>query len=96
MRKSDSQSIGEVLSEYIKSMRIDSRLQEQKVIKLWPELMGPAIEKVTKKVYLKEGKLYVELSSSVARNELLMMREGIITVLNKRVGGEIVKEIVLK
>lgn len=96
MRKNNAQSIGEVLGEYIKSMRIDSRLQEQKVVKLWPELMGPAIEKITKKVYLKDQKLYVELSSSVARNELMMMREGIIKVLNKRVGGEVVKEIVFK
>ena len=40
--------------------------------------------------------LYVHLSSSVARNELMMLREALREKLNEKSGKELIREIVLR
>jgi hypothetical protein len=40
--------------------------------------------------------LYVHLNSSVARNELLMLKEALKEKLNERAGKEVIKDIVLR
>lgn len=96
MRKTNTQSLKEVLGEFSNETNISQRIKEIRVIKKWPELMGPAIDKVTEKIYIRNHILYVHLSSSVARNELFMMREAIVQVINKKAGEQIINKVILK
>jgi hypothetical protein len=50
----------------------------------------------TRNIYLSKGILYVEVSSPVVKNELLMMREDIRKRLNDGAGEEMVTKIVFK
>ena len=52
--------------------------------------------KYTKKVYVSKGVLYVEVTSSVARNELVMNRSILIERLNEITGSETIKEIIFR
>ncbi|MCX6333768.1 MAG: DciA family protein [Bacteroidia bacterium] len=45
---------------------------------------------------MKDKVLYVHLSSSVVRNELLMLRQALKEKLNEKAGIEVIKDIVLK
>ena len=45
---------------------------------------------------MKRGTLYVRFTSAVAKNEVLMVKEGLIAALNDKVGRTVVKEIILK
>ncbi|MFW5699928.1 MAG: DUF721 domain-containing protein [Bacteroidota bacterium] len=96
MRKSNTQSLKDILGDYVEELNLSQKLKELRVIKLWPELMGPAINNVTKDIYIKNGTLFVHLTSAAARNELMMRREAIIVVMNKKVGSEVVKKVVLR
>ncbi|MFW5656979.1 MAG: DUF721 domain-containing protein [Bacteroidota bacterium] len=96
MRKSNTQSLKDILGDYVEELNLSQKLKELRVIKLWPELMGPAINNVTKDIYIKNGILFVHLTSAAARNELMMRREAIIVVMNKKVGSEVVKKVVLR
>lgn len=42
-----------------------------------------------------EGKVFVSFTSSVVKNEILMVKEGLIKALNDRVGDHVVKDIVV-
>jgi len=86
----------DVLKEYKKEMGIENRLREVELINSWEEIAGKAIARRTSKVYLKRGVLYIHLTSSVVRNELMMIREVLIQRLNEHAGDEIVKSVVLK
>lgn len=86
----------DVLQEYKKEMGIENRLREVELINAWEEIAGKAISRRTSKVYLKGGVLYIHLTSSVVRNELMMIREVLIQRLNEKAGVELVQSVVLK
>lgn len=96
MRKSNTQTIANVIKDYLKEAQIDGKLKEVQVVNSWEELVGKVIARRTNKIYIKNGKLYLHMSSSIVKNELLMHREGIIERINTNAGEEIVKEIVIR
>jgi predicted nucleic acid-binding Zn ribbon protein len=96
MRRSKTISIAEAVSDYIKEMNLGEKLSEVGVINSWEETVGKAISSRTTKIYIKDHVLYVHLSSSVVRNELLMLREALREKLNQKAGTEAIKEIVLR
>ncbi|MBN1950654.1 MAG: DUF721 domain-containing protein [Bacteroidales bacterium] len=96
MRRKNTQSLGEVLNEYIEAMHLRRKLKESRIEKDWKELLGNNAASLTRKVYIKNGVLYAYLDSSVLRNELLMMRETLIRRINEKAGEELVTRIVLK
>ncbi len=96
MRRSNTQSISEVLREYIDALGMRRKLKESRLQQQWKDIVGKNAASLTKKIYLKEGTLYAYLNSSVLRNELLMMRETLIKRINDEAGEELVKKIVLK
>lgn len=89
-------TLREALNEYRSEMNIDTRLKEVGLIKSWEEIAGKAIAKRTSRVYLKDGKLIIYLTSPVVRNELIMARESLRERLNEQAGEELVKEVILR
>ena len=77
-------------------MNLGDKLSEVGVINSWEETVGKAISSRTTKIYIRDHILYVHLSSSVVRNELLMLREALREKLNQKAGTEVIKEIVLR
>jgi predicted nucleic acid-binding Zn ribbon protein len=96
MRRSKTISLAEAVNDYIKEMNLGGKLSEVSVIGSWEEIVGKAISSRTTKIYIKDHVLYVHLSSSVVRNELLMLREALKERLNKKAGSEVIKDIVLR
>ncbi|MFO7620104.1 MAG: DUF721 domain-containing protein [Bacteroidales bacterium] len=96
MRRSKTISLAEAMKDYIKEMNLEGKLREINLISSWEEMVGKAISSRTRKVYIREGILYVHLSSSVVRNELLMLREVLKEKLNEKAGSEVIKDIVLR
>jgi predicted nucleic acid-binding Zn ribbon protein len=96
MRRSKTISLAEALKDYIREMNFGDKLTEAGIINSWEETVGKAISSRTTKIYIKDHILYVHLSSSVVRNELLMLREALREKLNQKAGTEVIKEIVLR
>lgn len=89
-------SLSEVLKEYRSEMEIDNKLKEINLVNSWEKIAGKAIARRTSRVYIREGSLYIYLNSSVARNELSMLKESLKERLNETAGEELVKEIILR
>jgi hypothetical protein len=43
-----------------------------------------------------DGKLFVTFSSAVVKNEMLMVKEGLLKALNDRMGREVIKELIIR
>jgi predicted nucleic acid-binding Zn ribbon protein len=95
MRRTNTQSISEVLTEVLKEYKLDERLRETRVYAAWPEVLGP-LAKTTESLYMKNGVLFVCITSSVVRNELLMRRSDIVKALNEKTGENTVRDIVFR
>lgn len=96
MRRSNTQSLSEVLKEYIEQNRIDQKLKEVDVVQGWENLLGKTIAHYTKNIYIRNRILFVEISSAVVKNELFMMREEIVRRINENAGRNVVSKIIFK
>ncbi len=96
MRKSNTQSISSVLKSYVRENHLERKLNELDLIKSWEEVMGKLVARYTGNIYIQNSTLFVETTSPVVRNELLMMKEEIRVRLNEVVGEELIKTIIFK
>jgi predicted nucleic acid-binding Zn ribbon protein len=96
MRRSKTITLAEALNDFIKEMNFGEKLTEAGLINSWEETVGKAISSRTTKIYIRDHILYVHLSSSVVRNELLMLREQLMEKLNQKAGSDVIKAIVLR
>lgn len=96
MRRSNTQSLSEVLRDYVKGTSIEKKLKEVDIVQSWEEMLGKTIAHYTKNVTLKSKILFVEITSSVVKNELFMMREEIRRKLNEKAGEEMIDKIIFK
>jgi hypothetical protein len=95
MRRNKTQTLGEVINDLINEYRIEPRLREAAVINAWSKLTGKAISSKTSSIYIKNGILHVHITSSVVKNELMMLRDPLRERLNREAGGNAIKEIVI-
>jgi predicted nucleic acid-binding Zn ribbon protein len=96
MRKSNTQKIGDVISEYLRELKIDRKITEARLISSWPLIAGPSIARQTEKVYIRNGVLFIHLTSPVLRNEISYMKTRIIELLNEQAGEKIITKVVLR
>jgi len=97
MRKRNTESIGEVLRQFFEENRFFKlKLAESRVVTGWDKLLGNTIASYTGNIYLRNNILYVHLTSSVLRAELMACKERLITNLNRHAGMDVVKDIVFR
>jgi predicted nucleic acid-binding Zn ribbon protein len=96
MRKNNTQKIDDIVNEYLKALNIDGKLKEVRLIRTWDEVVGKTIARSTREIFIKDRKLFVKLNSSIIRNELFMLRDGLKKALNDRAGEILIDEIILK
>ncbi len=95
-RLNNQNSIADVLKEIIEVNKLHSGLDQISVADAWKNLMGNGVNSYTRNIALKGNILYVELTSSVLREELSHGKYKIIAMINEELGREIVKEVVLR
>ena len=87
--------IDELVDLYLRQSGLYARFKEQEVCALWKEVVGELIASRTRRISISNGVLFVNIASSVVKNVITMEKEGIIQALNKRAGGDVVKNIVV-
>lgn len=92
-RHNNSQTIGEILGEFVRKPELKDGLSKIKLLEVWPKVVGSTVAKNTIKIYFNKGFLNVYLSSSIIRSELLMRKDVIINELNKEIGNKFVYDI---
>jgi predicted nucleic acid-binding Zn ribbon protein len=96
MRRSATRSIGDFLVDFVRESGIETRLKEVDAVGFWNELMGPVMIRYTRNARVSKGVLYVELTSSVVKAELMMMREELRKRINEKAGREIIFQIIFR
>lgn len=93
MKREQEQSIDTIFQVFLKESGIESQFYEHKLISGWNNIVSEVIAKATKNIYIKNKTLYVELRSSVIRNELMMKRSEFIKTLNNYAGSDVINQI---
>lgn len=95
-RFGEDHSISDILKEFVDKNKLQTGLDKVNVRDVWNREMGPAIEKYTTGLKLQNETLYVQLSSSVLREELSYGKEKIVRMLNQELGRDLIKKLVLR
>ena len=96
MRRTEPTLVGDILREFFERPFVARKLAEGRLPDLWEEIVGAHIASLTHTFELKQGILYVGISSSVARQEIFFRRDELMTLLNTRSGHRIVNAIIVK
>ncbi|PWS27055.1 DUF721 domain-containing protein [Pedobacter yonginense] len=94
MRKPNDVTLKDAFSKMLDVYRLRRKFDETSILAIWPEIMGTAIANRTTQIYIKDKKLFIRIESSVIKNELVMVRQGIIQKLNEHAGSEVINEMV--
>ena len=95
-RQNEQQNMSDALKNFVSENKLQKGLDKVEVRDAWEQIMGPAITKYTNNIRLERDTLYVQLTSSVLREELSYGKEKIIANLNEALQRNLVKKLILR
>ena len=96
MRKTNEQTLADVLKQLVVVMKLKNNLTKVKIESLWTEKMGKTIAGYTRDLSVRDKILYVTIESASLRSELHYGREKIKDILNEAIGEKYLKEVVIQ
>ena len=85
-----------MIRKFFRQNALEAPLNEYRLIQAWKDVVGSAITKYTSNLYIKNQILYVHITSSVLRQELMMGREKLVRALNQKVGATVITNIIFR
>ena len=96
MRRKETMSLGQVLKDLLKEQHLDAKINETKVINAVEEVLGAHLSSYITQKSIYNKTLFISVSSSVVRNEMMMIRQKMVTLLNEKIGETVITNIVVK
>jgi len=92
----NNQTIGNYIQEFLAKKGKISLFLEQQAVHLWPETVGEFVAQQTTKISVHQGVLYVTIPNAALRFEIMNSRNQIIAKINNKLGGEVIKGMIVK
>ncbi len=89
-KQDEAIKVSDIINDIFAESQLDYKILEQRAIRAWPKIVGENVAKVTTRIFIDKGTLYLSINSSVIRNELIMLRSKIIDVVNQEAGRVII------
>jgi hypothetical protein len=96
MKRGETKSIAELVKVMCREEGLETPLNEYRLVQAWSQVLGPAVRSYTKELFIRNQILYVKVTSSVLRQELLMNRKSLVHRLNTYVKAQVITDIVLR
>ena len=97
MLRKKTEHVSEMLRLFWKdNPELYHKMLEERVVRLWSEILSPSITRNTTNIYIKNRVLYVSMSSSVMRSELLSMRKRLVMKLNEHAGSNVIDDVMIR
>lgn len=98
MRKNNNLiKLGDAIDKLFKQEKLDVKMSRFAVKNAWNEIAGDMVAKHTTQLYFDDKKnIFVQLDSSVLKNEISYQRQVLIEKINKFCGYELVNNLIVK
>ncbi|OKZ19826.1 MAG: hypothetical protein BHV77_11640 [Bacteroides sp. 43_108] len=94
MRRKNTEQIGDIIMQFLRSEGLETPLNQYRLIEAWKDVLGQDIGKYTGEMFIKNQTLHVQIKSSVLKQDLMMSRSNIIKRLNEYVKANVITEII--
>ncbi|MBS1558910.1 MAG: DUF721 domain-containing protein [Bacteroidetes bacterium] len=91
----DIQHIGQAIKDLLKQYHLKPKFDEANVIASWERIAGKPVARHTKKIYVRNKVLFIEVDSAAMKSELSFHKNHLLKTLENEFGKDILKEIVL-
>jgi len=95
-RYNNSQPLKDILANILKKPEISKGINEIRALEAWSKVLGPSVSRITTKIYVRNGVMYVRLNSSIIRSELLMHKDNIISSINEEIGAKAIFDLIIQ
>lgn len=96
MKRGSMKSISELVRETCREEGLETPLNEYRLMQAWGQILGVGVRTYTKQLFIKNQVLYVTLTSSVLRHELMMNRRSLVQRLNAHVKAQVITNIIFR
>ncbi len=86
--------ISQAIQDLLKSQHLKPRFDEANVVASWERIVGKAIAKRTKRIYVRNSVLFVELHSPSMKQDLGYHRTNMLELFRNEFGDGVVTQIV--
>ena len=93
--KNDFQTMGQAIRELLNSYRLTSRFDEANLIGSWERIAGKPIARRTKKIYIRNKVLFVELDSPSLKHDFSLHKGPVLELFQKEFGAGIITDIIV-
>lgn len=93
MKRKNAIQIGDLLKYYLREEGLETPLNQHRVMAAWSEVLGQGIMKYTGDMFIRNQTLFVQVKSSVMRQELTIGSKRIVRRLNEHVGAQVISDI---
>ena len=87
------ESVGDILYKYLRDLGLAQSLKRFEVLRIWPEVVGDSISRVTEPQRLSDGILFVKVNNQTWRNELIYYKSELIRKVNIKMEFDIIRDI---
>lgn len=96
LSEASEQPIINIMERFLSSLGVPTDFNEKEIIKVWQELTGDLINKLTKRIYVYDKVLFVYVNAPALRSELMMIRTSLCEKINSHFGKTVLKSIEIK
>ncbi len=93
MKRQNTEQLGSIVRRFLRSAGLETPLNEHRLANAWYEVAGAAAAGYTRKAYVSNRTLYVEVRSPALRSNLFMRRAELVRRLNAFVGADVISAI---
>ncbi|MBC8110702.1 MAG: DUF721 domain-containing protein [Verrucomicrobia bacterium] len=93
-RNANTTPLKEALNELLNVYQLKGKSEETHLITSWRQIMGNAIANRTTKIYIQDGKLFLQVNSAPLKNELQMGKTKIIEILNNEIESFTITDVI--
>lgn len=89
------QPLGDAIRQLLNEYHLKPKFDEANLKASWEKLVGKPVAKRTRKLYIRNRVLFIELDSPSMKSDLSFHKNEMMRIINTEFGPETVKEIVI-
>ncbi len=95
MNKHEALSVGQIIEQAITQTGNRDVYLQQQACYIWPEVVGPAINRCTTRRWVDKDVMHVCLTSAALKNELSFLAPQVIDMVNKVLGRRVITRLAI-
>lgn len=94
-KKDDFQTLGGAIRELLNSYHLSNKFDEANLISSWERLAGKPIARRTRKIFIKNKVMFVELDSPAMKHDFNLHKNHVLELFRKEFGAGVINEIIV-